>query len=103
MQPPPTNRLAQLESASQDALATFLVTDIDLAFTMLELARTHRLAEHRERSLEHANTALHSIRHFEERITDPERRRKVHARTDELEAAINAFGISKQTAGGIGP
>ncbi len=43
-------------------------------------------------ALNNARAALNAIRHFEGRIADPKIWRTIHARADELEAAIMAFG-----------
>ncbi len=86
------DRIAALQSASQDALGTFLTIDIDLAFSMLEVGRAEQIIEHRNTALNNARGALNAIRHFEGRIADPKIWRTIHARADELEAAIVAFG-----------
>ena len=93
---PSTPRLASLEAGAQAAMVQFLTADLELAFTMVELAHTHRLAEHRERSLSHAKTALSAIRYFVHRIKDPERQRIICARADELEAAITTAEQRKE-------
>jgi len=100
MQSPFPDRISALQAASQEALGTFLTTDIDLAFNMLEVGRTQSLVEHRNTALNNARAALNAIRHFEGRIADPKIWRTIHARADELEAAIMAFGPGQPRATG---
>ena len=94
------DRISLLHTASQEALGTFLTTDIDLAFSMLEVGRMQSLAENRNAALNNARAALDAIRHFEGRIADPNIWRTIHARADELETAILAFGAKPQSASG---
>lgn len=100
MQPPFTDRISALQAASQEALGTFLTTDIDLAFSMLEAGRAQSITEHRNAALNNARAALNAIRHFEGRIADPKIWRTIHARADELEEAIMAFGPGQRRVSG---
>ena len=89
-QPDSLDRLPAALAASQEATVAFLQTEIDIAFTMLDVARTQQ--QNRSAALEHARAAWSVVRQFEGRIQDPKAWRSIHARADELEAAINTFG-----------
>jgi len=87
VQPELPDRLSAVHAASQEAIAAFLVTEIDLAFTMLDVATAQ--PETRYAAVEHARAALLVVRQFEGRVEDPKLWRAIHQRTDELEAAIH--------------
>jgi len=93
--------LTALEVAAQKAIEDFLHTDIEYAFTLLEAATVHRVEAFRKQSVERARTALQTIRYFEGRIIDLDTRRSIHARADELEAAIGSW-LREQTEPALG-
>ena len=92
MQPPTPERLATLTSTSQEAIATFLSMELDLAGTMVNVTTTQ--PEQRDAALDYAHAALGLVRHLEGRIQDPALWRAIHARTDELEAILQQHGAA---------
>lgn len=83
---------AELRGANQTALYEFLRTEIALAFTFLQTARLAKPgSEHHSELIEKAKTALASIRHFQERIDDPEQRAVIAESADQLEVALFAL------------
>jgi len=92
----PLATFATLKASTQKALIQFLYTDLDLVFTFLGMAKaeTGRDADHREVSFKNAQIALRSIQRLKNRIDDPGELQKISDRTNELEAAINAFPVT---------
>jgi hypothetical protein len=85
--------LEALAERSQGLLIDFLFVDLDLAFTFLRTAKLKKStdANHCEAALRKARAALDAVRHFQERITDESERHKIQARSDKLQADIDAF------------
>jgi len=69
----------------QENLVTFLEVEIDLASTMLGIAKTTKNADRRTRLFSSVRMAVETIRHFEPRIADKNQRRELLARAAELE------------------
>lgn len=78
---------------SQGLLIDFLNADLDLAFTWLRTAAidVRDDPEGCKFAVAKVRAALDTIRRLEGRITGVMPRREIHARADELEAALNAF------------
>jgi hypothetical protein len=83
-------RSARLRVDSQTALIRFLSTDIDLAFTLLETAKTTRDSARTAALIAKARLALESIRHLAERIDDPREWHEIRERANLLEYAVNS-------------
>lgn len=74
-----------LFAAGERSRIELLTLELDLAFNFARLAEQYRDDASRERALRCAQIALGAVRHFEEQIFDPNARRRIHERGDELE------------------
>jgi hypothetical protein len=81
--------LEAIKIEAQKNLVNFLLNDIELAFTFLETAQISDNAQHVQALRQKSRTALASIRHFEGRVEDPEKRDAVRKGADRLEQALN--------------
>ena len=77
----------------QAALAEFLHTDLDIAFTFLDLARTERVSDPRRVSVltDKAFNAIQTVRSLLARITNPHVAAAIRLRTDSLESDLEVF------------
>jgi hypothetical protein len=82
---------AAWNESSQAALITFLQSDLDVAFTMLESAKLVTHTNHREGAIQNVRAALTAIRQYEGRIQDRNAWRGIHSRADKLESALAEF------------
>ena len=80
---------ADLGERHQEVLTSLLSTDLELAYTFLEVAEVTNDPEHRAASFEHAKTAVSSIRSLFRWIEDADTRRHFEHRADKLETAIH--------------
>jgi hypothetical protein len=81
----------ELREPAQRRLIEFLETDLELAFTFVNMAQTREEGPSRERLLQHARKAVDAVRGFEGRITDPGAWTAIHDRADELQRLLSAF------------
>src|SRR5690349_9337607 len=91
-------RLQQLQYQSQATLIQFLNAGLDLAFTMIQTART-KADIHPEQFpnvTSKVSTALRTVRLFVGRIQDGTTRAKIQSRSNELEDMIAE--LSRQTS-----
>jgi hypothetical protein len=88
----PFAEAAKSFSVSQALLIEFLSTDLDLAFTFLDLAQMYIQSDpdHFRGLMQKARRVLETVRKFEERIQDPRARQATRERGDSLEAAMAA-------------
>jgi hypothetical protein len=77
----------ELRERSQDNLIGFLVTDLGLGETMLKMAQTTQISEHRLRLLGNVQAILRAVEHFEGRIEDRKIRSEIHDQADKLKKA----------------
>ena len=75
-----------LRSKNQDALFAFLLTDLDLGFTFVDMARAGLVGDHRQK--QKALEVVSAVKRFRGRL-DPDMRRRVDVRLAELERAIS--------------
>jgi len=88
---PELSALAPPAAESQEPLAAFLKTVLELSFAMLGTAR---LTSGRSQSaLEAVRQALRIICSLEGRVEDPSSRAAIHNRTIDLEFALDAFSM----------
>ncbi|MEO8051813.1 MAG: hypothetical protein ABI833_15450 [Acidobacteriota bacterium] len=82
-----------LWARSQGALIDFIYADLDLAFTWLRTASIDVKDDPKgcELALSKTRAALSTARRFEKLITGTMAQREIHARADELEAALHSF------------
>ena len=83
-------RSARLRVDRQTALVRFLSTDIDLAFTLLETAKTTSDSARTAALIAKTRFALESIRHLAEGIEDPGEAHAIHERANLLEVAVKS-------------
>ena len=96
----PADDLKKHLARSQQSLIDFLRVDLDLAFTILDTAKIEKRAGNTPRmkaALKTVRKALKSIRHLAERVQDRTELRKIHARANELEAALTQFKIGSES------
>jgi hypothetical protein len=74
----------ELRAQSQHCLILFLTLEIELGFTLVDLDHL----EHSQRAREEARNAVASIRHFLNRISNPEIRDVIADRCAELDRAV---------------
>ena len=79
----------ELRETAQRRLIEFLETDLELAFTFVNMAQT-RGEGPRERLLQHARKAVDAVRGFEGRMSDPREWTSIHERADELQRLLSA-------------
>ena len=84
----PADEFFELRRQSQANVAVFLKAEIDLATTMLDIAKTTNDDAHRTRLLESIQGAIDTVRYFEKQIADEHQRLKFQQGADELEAAV---------------
>jgi len=97
----PADDLKEHLARSQKSLIEFLRVDLDLAFTILDTAKIEKHAGNRQRmtaSLRTVRKALKSIRHLAERVRDVTELSEIHARANELEAALTQFKMEAESA-----
>jgi hypothetical protein len=97
----PAERFASLSARSQENLIAHLCIDLDVAFTFLETARIEGGSDvsHSMAAVEKARIALASVRKFQGRVENPDEWVKINDRANQLEAAINGFGLEKKDKG----
>jgi Bacterial antitoxin of ParD toxin-antitoxin type II system and RHH len=81
--------VAPRNTESQDPLAAFLKTVLDLSFAMLGNARV--TSGRSQSALEVVRQELRIICSLEGRVEDPKLRAAIHERTIDLEFALDAF------------
>jgi hypothetical protein len=74
---------------NQEVLSTLLSTDLELAYTFLEVAQVTGDSDHRSATIEHAKNALDAIRKLFRLVEDPGARRGFEKRAGKLQTAIN--------------
>jgi hypothetical protein len=79
----------ELKLEADQKLIEFLKTDLELGFTFANLAEQHREEANRQKSLEHARTAVETIRRFQGRIADHPEFVRIQTRASELEKLLN--------------
>ena len=77
----------ELRERSQDNLIGFLATDLGLGETMLKMAQTTQISEHRMKLLDNIQAVLRAVEHFEGRIEDRKIRSEIHSQADRLKKA----------------
>jgi hypothetical protein len=60
----------RLQQQNQTNLIEFLHIELEIAATLLEMARTTRNADHRQQLMKDIRTAIAAVRHFESRVRD---------------------------------
>ncbi len=78
---------------SQGMRLDLLRTDLSLAFNFLRTASLTSSADHRDRAIQKARTALLSIRQLGLKLSDPEHAAEIKAGADKLEAAIASASL----------
>ena len=86
----PEDSVDRLRAKNQAALTDFLSTDLEIGFTLLNIAKRKKATdpEHYKAAIAEARTALDTVRNFLGRIQDPAAWMAIHRRADELETAI---------------
>jgi hypothetical protein len=86
-----------LHAKNQVALIDFLSADLDVAFTMLKTAEIESQddPDHCRAALTKVRAALDTIRRFERGIDDPQSRKTIHDRADELNGNSDRFSEVK--------
>jgi len=79
-----------LKLEADQRLIEFLKAELELGFTFVNLAGGHREEANRQKSLEHARTALETIRRFEPRIADHAELFRIQTGANELEKLLNS-------------
>jgi hypothetical protein len=89
----PQDPIADLHARNQAALIDFLQADVELGFTFLETARIDAGTDpvHCRALLVKIREALDVIRILAARIDDPDRRKEITERADELEAGVTTL------------
>ena len=81
---------SELKREADQRLVDFLKVELKLGFSFVDLAKQHRSEENRLKSLEHARTAVETIRRFQGRITDRVEAARIYNETNELEKLLQA-------------
>jgi hypothetical protein len=86
-----------LHAKNQVALIDFLSADLGVAFTILKTAELEATdnPDHCRAALAKVRAALDTIRSFEGRIDDPQSRKTIHDRADELSGKLDRFSEVK--------
>ena len=95
---------AQIQQETQDIQFDFLMSDLDTAFTFLDIAQTTQNSETRARNLKHANVACAAVEGFSSRVKMTEQQcgqldEKLH-RLQERIRSCNDPGEAKSEAEG---
>jgi hypothetical protein len=90
-EPLPVN-LPALSDANRFSVK-ILITDLDLAFTFLQVARTSTNPATRQRNRENANKVYDAVRHFLPRLRPTaEERQAIEGKMSSLKAQLQALG-----------
>jgi hypothetical protein len=83
-----TVSFAELQRRTQANLIAFLRTEIDLAWTMLNVMNTTNAEEPKARIMTAIQTAIDTVLHFEKRVTDRDVQSELHQAVSRLERTI---------------
>lgn len=86
----PPSRCEKVQTISQTRLLDLISADIDLAFGLVEAAKTANDPRDARSNIEGAERALNSVRLFSGRIRDGETWKRIHLRANELAMAIRS-------------
>jgi len=79
----------------------FLITDLGVALTFLDVAETTRSEEVRKRNHENARTAYNAVQHFLPRLSpSAEERRELEAKLSTLKTRLRGLGYVLDSATG---
>jgi hypothetical protein len=90
----PDNGQTLLDTArerNQRALVDFLMADLEMADTFLDLAKGETDPAHASFMVARSNTALEAIRHFLPRVGDPQSAADIEARVSSLAARLAPY------------
>jgi hypothetical protein len=85
--------LEELQGRAQRNLIAFLRTEVDLGFTFVSTAKSHRNLGNREASdqaCKFTQDAVRTVRQFQDRIDDSAVRRELQDQANELAKAISS-------------
>ena len=87
----PESRALNEYPFSQESLADFLHSDLDLCLTMLKTAHSASDPAYYHSAIERVRHGLHVIRNLADRIKHPESRKTVNDRVDVFERAVQSL------------
>ena len=93
------DKFAAIATTSQYDLLDLLVSDLERGFACFENARTAFEQGQKDASMSKARESLNQVRLFTGRVRDPEQRKRVEDRTEELARAISSFETDPKARG----
>ena len=91
IKPVETQAFGDLKAQHQQALCSFIETDLELGRTLVDSAKAIEDESARERSKENAMKAAESVRNFLDRVENAEVRSQMAKRLAALEESISAL------------